>query len=229
MRRVGERVAIEAVARHFSTAWEKGEESARRLSHDRREANCRRGHDDQAADRRPGRPHEASPAIRQGFLGLVRRLQASAGRVGARRQDGDTDHHGPHTGAAKTAAALEDKIRACLARRSAPMEAKDTIHGNQIRVRLVKGGSKRTPKVIGLVHNPNSIRGTLSWDITHSLVECIGVKAGRGTPAGDCRRWMARSRRRRSAFARRAVSVRHTAVHPDRLQEDSPWCLLAGG
>jgi len=90
----------------------------------------------------------------------------------------------------KTAAALEDKIRTYLARRSAQVEAKDTIHGNQIRVRLVKGGSRRTSKVIGFVHNPDSDPDVL-LDITHSLIERIGAKARKGAPArsaGD--RWL---------------------------------------
>jgi hypothetical protein len=53
------------------------------------------------------------------------------------------------------AAALEDKIRIYLARRSAQVEAKETIHGNQIRSRC-EGRSRRTSKVIGFVHNPDS-------------------------------------------------------------------------
>ena len=83
---------------------------------------------------------------------------------------------------AKTAAALEDKIRTYLVRRSVQVEDRDTIHGNQIRVRLVKGGSRRTPKVIGFVHNPDSDPGVV-LDITHSLIERIGAKARKGTPA----------------------------------------------
>ena len=90
----------------------------------------------------------------------------------------------------KTAAALEDNIRAYLARRSAPRKAKHTIHGNQIRVRLVKGGSRRTTKVLGFVHNPDSDPDVL-FDITLSLIERIGAKARWDAPArsaGD--RWL---------------------------------------
>ena len=47
----------------------------------------------------------------------------------------------------------------------------------------MKGGSKRTTKVIGFVHNPDSDADVL-LDITHSLVECIGAKAGERAPAG---------------------------------------------
>jgi hypothetical protein len=68
--------------------------------------------------------------------------------------------------------------------------AKHTIHGNQIRVRLVKGGSRQTTKVIGFVHNPDSDPDVL-FDITLSLIERIGAKACKGAPgrsAGD--RWL---------------------------------------
>jgi hypothetical protein len=70
------------------------------------------------------------------------------------------------------------------------VDAKDTIHGNQIRVRVVKGGSKRTPKVIGFVHNPDSDPDVL-LDVTHSMIKRIRAKAGEGAPAvfaGD--RWL---------------------------------------
>ena len=47
----------------------------------------------------------------------------------------------------------------------------------------MNGGSKRTTKVIGFVHNPDSDADVL-LDITHSLIECIGAKAGGGASAG---------------------------------------------
>ena len=90
----------------------------------------------------------------------------------------------------KTAAALEDNIRTYLARQSAKGEVEQTIHGNQIRVRLVKGGSRRTTKVIGFVHNPDSDPDVL-FDITLSLLERIGAKARKGAPAGSTsERWL---------------------------------------
>ena len=91
---------------------------------------------------------------------------------------------------AKTAAVLEDNIRTDLARQSARGEVKYAILGNQIRVRLVKGGSRRTTKVIGFVHNPDSDPEFL-LDTAHALIEGIGAKAGKGAPArfaGD--RWL---------------------------------------
>ena len=47
----------------------------------------------------------------------------------------------------------------------------------------MKSGAKRTTKVIGFVHNPDSDADVL-LDITHSLIECIGAKAGDGASAG---------------------------------------------
>lgn len=57
--------------------------------------------------------------------------------------------------ASKTAVALEEQIRALLARRVARADAEHTIHGNAIRVRVVRDGSTRAPNVIGFVHNPD--------------------------------------------------------------------------
>lgn len=91
---------------------------------------------------------------------------------------------------AKTAAALEEKIRAGLARRSAQAEVRATIHGNQIRVRIVQGNSNPMPKVIGFVHNADSDRDIL-FDLTESLIQYVDAAARNGTAkrfAGD--RWL---------------------------------------
>ena len=123
-------------------------------------------------------------------LGFVRRLQAA---LSASVPDGRTlilSITAPIRVPAKTAAALEDNVRTYLARQSGEGVAKHTIHGNQIRVRLVKGGSRQTTKVIGFVHNPDSDPDVL-LDIALSLIERIGAKARTGAPArsaGD--RWL---------------------------------------
>jgi hypothetical protein len=83
----------------------------------------------------------------------------------------------------KTATTLEDKIRNRLAHRSAQLDLRDTIHGNQIRVRLVKSGATRASKVIGFVHNPDSDPEVL-LGMTHSLLERIGAAAATPVPAG---------------------------------------------
>ena len=157
-----ERAALEAVARHFSATWEKGEAppdayltiAGKRIAVEVTTTKLRIAE----------RGGLTKPRLRfdRVALGFVRRLQA----------------------------APEDNIRTYLARQSAHGEAKHTIHGNQIRVRLVKGGSRRTTKVIGFVHNPDSDPDVL-FDITLSLIERIGAKARTGAPArsaGD--RWL---------------------------------------
>jgi hypothetical protein len=92
---------------------------------------------------------------------------------------------------AKTAAALESKIRECLARRSARLEVRETIHGNRIRVRLVKGLSRRMPKVIGFVHNPDSDHPDVLLGLTQLLLQHVGATADKRLPEkfiGD--RWL---------------------------------------
>jgi hypothetical protein len=185
-----ERAAIEAVARHFSATWERGEDppdayltiASKRIAVEVTTIRQR------IADR----GGLTKPRLRfdKVALGLVRRLQAALCESVPDGKMLILTITAPIRVPSKTAAALEDKIRTYLARPSAQVEAKDTIHGNQIRVRLVKGGSKRTSKVIGFVHNPDSDPDVL-LDITHSLIERIGAKAGEGAPAlfaGD--RWL---------------------------------------
>lgn len=178
-----ERAAIEAVARHFSATWEKGEAppdayltiAKKRIALEVTTIRPR------VADR--GGLTTSRLRFDLVALGFVRRLQAA---LGESVPDGKTlivTITAPIRVPSKTAAALEGKIRTCLACRSAQVDARDTIHGNQIRVRSVKGGSRRTTKVIGFVHNPDSDADVL-LDITHSLIECIGTKAGQSAPAG---------------------------------------------
>jgi hypothetical protein len=184
------RAALEAVARHFSATWEKGEGppdayltiAGKRIAVEVTTTTQR------IADR----GSLTKPRLRfdRVALRLVRRLQEA---LSASVPDGNTlilTITAPLRVPSKTAAALEDNIRTYLARQSARAEAKYTIHGNRIRVRLVKGGSRRTTKVIGFVHNPDSDPDVL-FDITHSLLERIGAKARTGAPAGSAGdRWL---------------------------------------
>lgn len=57
--------------------------------------------------------------------------------------------------ASKTAAVLEEHIRALLARRTKQAESEQTIHGNSIRVRVVRSVETQAAKVVGFVHNPD--------------------------------------------------------------------------
>jgi hypothetical protein len=89
----------------------------------------------------------------------------------------------------KTAASLEDKIRTVLKRRSPGRDEKATIHGNRIRIRLLKDKSERAPKMIGFVHNSDS-DPVLLLNMTRESLEVISAEAGDRAPrrAGD--RWL---------------------------------------
>ena len=53
-----------------------------------------------------------------------------------------------------TTVALKDKIATLLERRT-PGDVKAAIHGNRVRIRVVKAASRRAPKLVGFVHNPD--------------------------------------------------------------------------
>jgi len=185
-----EKAAIEAVAKHFSATWERGENppdtyftiAGKRIAVEVTTVK----------QRVAGRADLAKPGLRFDRVALrfVRRLQDALCEA---VPDGKTmilTITAPIQMPSKTAAVLEDKIRTCLARRSVPAEAKDTIHGNGIKVCLVKNGFRRASKVVGFVHNPESDPDVL-LDMTRSLIERIGAAAGKRAPArlsGD--RWL---------------------------------------
>lgn len=68
---------------------------------------------------------------------------------------------------AKTAAALEDIVRAALARRAASIDIKQMLHGNGVRIQLMPG--RASHKVIGFVHNPE-IAPELLLDVTRVVL-----------------------------------------------------------
>ena len=85
---------------------------------------------------------------------------------------------------ARTAAAIEEKIRKLLTTRAAPARLADTIHGNEVQVHLLKGGTGRTARLIGFVHNPESDPGILI-DVARALLARVG--SGERTPGP---RWL---------------------------------------
>lgn len=86
---------------------------------------------------------------------------------------------------AKTAVAVEDKIRTLLARGSGGRDAKETIHGNAVRIRVWRNERGRAPKLIGFVHNPHT-DPVVFFNMTTELLDVTA----RRTPklAGD--RWL---------------------------------------
>lgn len=181
--------AIEAIARYFSATWEMGENPP--------DAYLMLARQRIALEVATIKPRFVSkPRLRfdRVALGFVRRLQAALSEAVPEGKTVIVTITAPIWQPSKTASALEDIIRNRLAPRSAalvpPGKAKYRIHENQIRVRLVRGGSRRASKVIGFVHNPNS-DPELLLDMTQSLIEGIGAKSGKGGPARSAEdRWL---------------------------------------
>jgi hypothetical protein len=133
----------------------------------------------------------ARPGLRSDKVAtrLMERLQATLGETVA---DGMTlllTVTAPIRLPAKTAAALEDKIPTLLARPLPGRDEKDTIHGNRVRIRILRNESERAPKIIGFVHNSDS-DPLLLLNMTRELIELLSAEAGRRAqrPAGD--RWL---------------------------------------
>jgi hypothetical protein len=184
-------LAIEAVARHFSATWENGSEDSPDAYVT--VAGKRVAVEITAIKQRIGeRGDLAKPRLRfdRVALGFVGGLQASLRKFVPDGQTVILTITAPIRLPAKTAAALEHKIRFCLARPPAQMEVNERIHGNEIRARIVKGVSTQTSKVIGFVHNPDSDPHVL-FRLTQSLLRHIGAAAGERAPknfTGD--RWL---------------------------------------
>jgi hypothetical protein len=89
----------------------------------------------------------------------------------------------------KTAASLADKIRNLLGRKSGGRDEKDTIHGNDVQIRLLKHTSGRAPKMIGFVHNSDS-DPLLLLNMTSELLEIIDAAAGKRAPGRARDRWL---------------------------------------
>ena len=186
-----EQAAIEVVARHFSATWDKGDGE----SPDAYVTLAGKRIAVEVAAIKQGiaeRSDLTKPRLRfdRVALRLVGGLQAALSEFVPDGEAAVVTVTAPIRLPSKTVAALASKVRECLARRSAQVEVKETIYGNQIRVRLVKGASRRMSKVIGFVHNPDSDPEVL-LSLTQSLLQHIGAAADKRPPAnfsGD--RWL---------------------------------------
>ncbi|MDQ2859314.1 MAG: hypothetical protein M3T55_01005 [Pseudomonadota bacterium] len=186
-----ERAAIEAVAKRFFATWEKGNgdspDAYLTIAGERIAVEVTAIGEGTAARGALTKPRLRLDRV---AVGLVGRLQAA---LSASVPDGEAvilTVTAPIRLPSKTAGELQGKIGDWLARRSAPAEIKETIGGNRIRVCFVKGVSRRMPKVIGLVHNPDSDPDVL-LGLTQSLLLHIGAAADRRPPdkfTGD--RWL---------------------------------------
>jgi hypothetical protein len=185
-----ERSAIEAVARRFKATCEEGGDSAGAwlVVAGKRVAI----HIAAMKRRSAGRGDEAKPHLRFDKVAarLIERLREACSQS---VPDGATvllTVTAPIRLAAKTAAGLEDKVHALLAGGSIGGDAKDTIHGNRVQIRVLRGQFDQAPKMIGLVHNPDT-DPLLLLDIGSELLEAM-KDVGLGPmaePTGE--RWLA--------------------------------------
>ena len=77
----------------------------------------------------------------------------------------------------KTIAAVEERLRALLGKRSS-RGLTETIHGNEVRIGIIRGAKASTAPIVGFVHNRDSDRSVL-FDVTDALVQCLGSVKGR--------------------------------------------------
>lgn len=180
------RTAIEAVARRFSATGEASDlpDPPITLNGKRVVVNI--------ATVKPQTTNRAKAMPRLRFdkvvVGLMGRLKATLGKI---VPDGLTvllAVTAPIRLPSKTAAALEKKVQALLGRQSAGRDTKRSVHGNRVRIRLLKHKS-RAPQLIGFVHNPDS-DSLLLLDMTRELLDLIfKTEATSGTvPGAD--RWL---------------------------------------
>jgi hypothetical protein len=192
-----ERAAIEAVARRFSATWEKGSDlpDAYILVAGRRVAV------DITTLKRRGTGNATKPRLRFDKVAtrLIERLQAAVGETVPVGMTVVLTITAPIRLPSKTAAALEEKMPALLRRRSPGRDEKDTIHGNRVRMRLLRGESERAPRLIAFVHNSDS-DPLLLLNMTHELLELARGEAGRRATGLAGNRWLVVISARGSSF-----------------------------
>jgi hypothetical protein len=184
-----ERTAIEAVTRRFSATWEKGSDppdayifiAGKRVAVDITTLK-RRG---------TGQGNAAKPRLRFDKVAtrLIERLKATLGEI---VPDGVTvllTITAPIRLPSKTAASLEEKIQTLLGRGSPGRAEVDTVHGNRVRIRLLRHVSERAAKMIGFVHNADS-DPLLLLNMTREWLELISAEAGTRTPRPAGERWL---------------------------------------
>jgi hypothetical protein len=194
MRKLGTRqqAALDVVARHFSATWEAGGDGdspdAYLAIRGKRIAVAVTAIEHGTAE--PADRTEPRLRFDRTALRVVEGLRAA---LAAHVPDGQAvvlTVTAPIRLPSKTIAALESKIGDCLARRSARVEVRERIHGNQVRARLLKGLSRKMPKVIGFVHNPDSDPDVL-LGLAQTWLRRIGAMADERPPErirGD--RWL---------------------------------------
>lgn len=184
-----ERAAIEAVARRFSATWEAGSDPP---DAHLEVAGTRVAVDITTLARRgTGRGDAAQPRLRfdKVVTRLNERLQASSA---AAVPDGMTvllTVAAPIRLPSKVAASLEERIRTLLGRGAPRRDETHTIHGNRVRLRLLKNRPGQAPRLIVFVHNSDS-DPRLLLNMTSELLELVGAEAGSRAPRRAGARWL---------------------------------------
>lgn len=86
--------------------------------------------------------------------------------------------------ASRTAATVEERIRALLGKQAGRQGLSETINGNEIQLRLMRGGKTSTSRLAGFVHNRDS-DSTILFDLAHTLLERL-----RKGFSGDAEGWL---------------------------------------
>jgi len=184
-----ERSAIDAVAKWFSATWEPSSDAtvAYLLIGRKRVAV----HIAALKLRGTGRGRAARPRLRFDKVAtrLVERLRDAFDET---VPDGMTvllTITAPIRMPAKTVASLKEYVRFLLGRRSPGRDTQDVIHGNRVRIRLLRNVSDRAPKLIGFVHNPDS-DPVLLLNLTSGLLEVFSADVGRAATRLASERWL---------------------------------------
>jgi len=184
-----ERTAIEAVAKRFSGTWEKGgEHSDASIMVGGKRVSIRIA---TLKLRGIGQGKDAKCRLRFDKVAtrVIERLRATLNET---VPDGMTvllTITAPIRLPSKTAASLEEKARSLLGRGSPARDEIATIHGNRIRMRLLRSKSERAPKMIGFVHNSDS-SPLLLLNLTRELLEVISAEASGPAPRRASDQWL---------------------------------------
>jgi hypothetical protein len=150
--------AVEAIARSISAAWNPSD-SYTTVAGKRVDLKV-------ATLKRLTAGKDATAKIRLRFDKVAARVIASLQAAAVNIVPGET---APIRLASKTISSLEELIRSLVARKWPRRDAKATIQGNRVRIRILRSGSERAPKLVGFVHNSDS-DSLLLLDMTQELL-----------------------------------------------------------
>jgi hypothetical protein len=185
-----ERIAVEGLANRFSARSHSGDDrldehinvGAKQISVTLRTLGL-------SGRRRSGgdKPHLRFDRV---VVEVMKRLRAALGRIVPGGTTVVVTLTAPIRLPSKTATAIEERVRRVVDRRPTDRDTQVAIHGNGVRIRVLRDGLKRAPKMIGFVHNFDTDPVRL-MNMTRELVQLISGEAARraGNAKGD--RWLA--------------------------------------